>query len=124
VMLDPGAWETLSHDDHHLLCELAPPHGPLFSWLDSHMHEHGPGSWDALKAALSEHEFAAYAAAQVAKVLPDIEHDLSELRQILELERERSLDEERRELSARAATDPVAYERLKQLWAAQKAAKP
>jgi DNA primase len=124
VMLDPGAWETLSHDDHHLLCELAPPHGPLFSWLDSHMHEHGPVSWEALKVALAEHEFAAYAAAQVAKVLPDIEHDLSELRQILELERERSLDEERRELSARAATDPAAYERLKQLWAAQKAAKP
>jgi DNA primase len=120
VLLDPGAWGTLGHEDHQLLCELAPPHGPLFGWLDSHVHEHGPEPWEALKAALQDHEFAAFALDQVGKVLPDIEHDLSELRQILQMERDSRLDEERKELSARAATDPQAYERLKQLWSEQK----
>ncbi len=116
VFMDPGAWGTLSHDDHHLLCELAPPHGPLFGWLDSYVLEHGPQPWEALKPALQGHEFEAYLLDQEAKMLPDIEHDLSELRQILLMERDRRLDEESKELSARAATDPVAYERLKQLW--------
>jgi DNA primase len=36
------------------------------------------------------------------------------------MERDARRDEERKELSARAATDPAAYERLKQLWNEQK----
>jgi DNA primase len=121
LMLGQGAWETLGHEDHQLLCELAPPHGPLFGWLDSRVHEHGSEPWETIRAALAGHEFEAYAVEQVAKVLPDIEHDLSELRQILDMERDKALAEERKELSARAATDPQAYERLKQLWSGQKA---
>ncbi len=120
VLSDPGAWETLSHDDHQLLCELAPPHGPLFSWLDSQVHDHGPQPWQALKDALQGHEHEAFAAGQVDKVLPDIENDLQELRQILALERDRRNSEEMKELSARAQADPQAYERLKQLVQAQK----
>jgi DNA primase len=120
VLMDEGMWGTLSQDDHHLLCELAPPHGPLFAWLDSQTLEHGPQPWEALRQALQGHEFEQFALDQVSRVLPDIEHDLSELKQILRLERERQLDEERKELSARAATDPAAYERLKQLWGAGK----
>jgi DNA primase len=120
VLMNQGAWATLSHDDHHLLCELAPPHGPLFGWLDRYVLEHGPQPWETLKPALQGHEHESYAVDQVGRVLPDIEHDLSELQQILRIERERRLDDERRELSARAATDPAAYERLKQLWNEQK----
>src|SRR4051812_25980138 len=30
TFMNPGAWPALSNDDHHLLCELAAPHGPLF----------------------------------------------------------------------------------------------
>ncbi|MDB5872623.1 MAG: dnaG [Ramlibacter sp.] len=121
VFMDPEAWGTLSHDDHHLLCELAPPHGPLFGWLDSYVLEHGSQPWETLKPALHGHEFESFLLDQVRKVLPDIEHDLTELQQILQMERDHQLDEERKELSARAATDPVAYERLKQLWNEQKA---
>ena len=116
VFMDQGAWGTLTNDDHHLLCELAAPHGPLFSWLDSYALDHGPQPWETLKSALQGHEFEPFLLDQVSKVLPDIEHDLNELQQILRMERDRRLDEERKELSARAATDPVAYERLKQLW--------
>ena len=116
VFMDANAWGTLSHDDHHLLCELAAPHGPLFGWLDSYVLEHGTAAWDVLREAIHGHENEAYLLDQAGKVLPDIEHDLSELQQILRMERDRRLDEERKELSARAATDPAAYERLKQLW--------
>jgi DNA primase len=121
VLSDPTAWETLSHDDHQLLCELAPPHGPLFSWLDSQVHDHGPQDWDVLRAALQGHQHEAFALAQVGGVLPDIENDLQELRQILALERKRRNDEEMTELVARAPSDPLAYEQLKQLIEAQKA---
>jgi DNA primase len=121
VLTDPPAWETLSHDDHTLLCELAPPHGPLFAWLDSQVHDHGPQPWEALKGALQGHQHEAFAVAQVAGVLPDIENDLAELRQILSLERKRRTDEEMTDLVARAPADPQAYEQLKQLIEAQKA---
>ncbi|MBE7941600.1 MULTISPECIES: DNA primase [Ramlibacter] len=118
--LNPGAWDALSNADHHLLCELAPPYGPLFSWLDSQVHEHGEQPWQALAAAIEGHEQAAFLRNHLAQVLPDIEHDLQELHHILRMEHDRRLAEERMELSARAATDPAAYERLKQLWAASK----
>jgi DNA primase len=120
VFMDAAAWPALSDADHHLLCELPAPHGPLFGWLDSQWHEHGPQPWGILKSALEGHELEPYLLQQLGRVLPDIEHDMNELRQILRMERERQLDEERKELSARAATDPAAYERLKQLWAASK----
>ncbi|MES2784548.1 MAG: DNA primase [Pseudomonadota bacterium] len=120
VIMDPQAWGTLSHDDHHLLCDLPAPHGPLFAWLDAYTHEHGATDWNTLREAAQGHEHEAFLLDQAGKMLPDIEHDLTELQQILRMERDRRLDDERRELSARAATDPAAYERLKQLWAEAK----
>jgi DNA primase len=120
VLAEPSAWETLSHDDHQLLCELAAPHGPLFSWLDSQVHDHGPQAWPALQEALQGHEFESFAVTQVGKVFPDIENDLQELRQILTLEGRRRMDEELKQLAARAPSDPQAYEQYKQLIEARK----
>jgi DNA primase len=120
VLSDPTAWETLSHDDHQLLCELTAPHGPLFAWLDSQVHDHGPQAWATLRDALQGHEHETFAVAQVEKLLKDIEPDPQELRQILALERDRRIDEEMKELSSRAPTDPEAYERLRQLVEARK----
>ena len=48
-------WDDLSTEDHNLLCELAPPHGPLFVWLDQQHHEHGNQAWGALREGLREH---------------------------------------------------------------------
>ena len=120
VLSDPAAWQTLSNDDHQLLCELAPPHGPLFAWLDSQVHDHGPQAWATLREGLGGHEFEAFAVNQVDKLLADIEPDPQELRQILALERERRNSEEMKDLSARAPADPQAYERLRQMVEAQK----
>jgi DNA primase len=124
VFMNPGAWSSLSHDDHHLLCELAAPHGPLFTWLDSHIHENGPEEWAALKGAVEDHEYAAFLLDQAGKILPDIEHDLDELRQILAMERHRLLAERKKELAERAQGDPAAYEELRQLIAAEKTTGP
>lgn len=121
AFMNPGAWSALTHDDHHLLCDLAPPHGPLFGWLDSRVHEYGPEEWPALRSAVEGHEFAPHLVEQAARVLPDIEHDLDELRHILALERDRLLAERKKELAERAPVDPAAYEELRRLIAAQKA---
>jgi DNA primase len=115
TFMSPGAWSELSNDDHHLLCELAPPHGPLFAWLDAHIHENGPEPWDALRTALAGHEYEAFLLDQAGRVLPDIEHDLDELRQILAKERERLRAERMKDLAERASTDPAAYEELRKL---------
>jgi DNA primase len=115
AFMNPGAWAVLSNDDHHLLCELAAPHGPLFTWLDSHIHEHGPEEWAALRSAVEGHEHAHYLLDQAGKVLPDIEHDLDELRQILLKERQRLLAERMKDLAERAPGDPAAYEELRRL---------
>ncbi len=46
------AWDQLTSEDHVLLAELPAPHGPLFAWLESQLHEHGPLSWMQLRAEL------------------------------------------------------------------------
>jgi DNA primase len=53
---DMAALEVLSAEDHAMLCELPPPHGPLFVWLESQLHEHGPQPWVALREGLQEQE--------------------------------------------------------------------
>jgi DNA primase len=57
VLRNSGLWDALTHDDHHLLCELQPPHGDLFSWIDTRFHEHGPEPWAVLQLALEGQPF-------------------------------------------------------------------
>jgi DNA primase len=45
-------WEALTQEDHTMLCEQPAPHGPLFSWLDHQIHEHGVQPWAALREGL------------------------------------------------------------------------
>jgi len=56
LLSDMAIWEDLSSEDHNLLCDLAPPHGPLFAWLDHQHHEHGSQPWGALREGLRGHE--------------------------------------------------------------------
>ena len=48
--------EVLSAEDHTMLCDLSAPYGPLFAWLESQLHEHGPQPWVALREGLRDHE--------------------------------------------------------------------
>ncbi|MBA2963415.1 MULTISPECIES: DNA primase [Ramlibacter] len=52
------AWDQLTNEDHALLCGLSAPHGPLFAWLDSQVHEHGPLPWGQLHEAVQGHPVA------------------------------------------------------------------
>jgi DNA primase len=47
-------WETLSSEDHAMLCELPDAHGPLFVWLESQLHDHGALQWEVLRESLAE----------------------------------------------------------------------
>lgn len=120
LFTDPAAWERLSQDEHHLLCELPAPHGPLFAWLDSQHHDHGPQPWGALREALQGHEHEQFAVAELAKVPPEIESDPEELLDILAKEKQRRRDEEMKRLAAAAPTDPEAFQRYKALLEQQK----
>ncbi len=115
LLADAQAWGRLSNDDHHLLCELGAPHGPLFAWLDARMQDQGPQPWPALRQELQGHAHEAYAQGLMARLPAAIEADPGELGHILALERQQRRAEEMKALSARAATDPQAYERLREL---------
>ena len=54
-------WETLTNEEHALLCELPAPHGPLIAWLEAQLHEHGPLAWGALRDELQGQEIEALA---------------------------------------------------------------
>ena len=49
-------WDSLSGEDHAMLCEQPAPHGPLFVWLEGQVHEHGPQPWGALREGLRGHD--------------------------------------------------------------------
>ena len=117
ALSDPQAWPSLGEADHHLLCSLPAPHGPLFVWLDSQFHEHGPQPWAALRQALQGHPHAADAeqAMQAALELEGIDHtssgaagqDWQSVLHGVRLE-----DTERRMTEALAAGDTEAYRQL------------
>ncbi len=47
-------WETLSSEDHAMLCELPDAHGPLFVWLESQLHDHGALQWEVLRESMMD----------------------------------------------------------------------
>ena len=55
LLSDMRQWQDLNGEEHHMLCELPAPHGPLFTWLDSQHQEHGSLPWGALREGLREH---------------------------------------------------------------------
>jgi DNA primase len=131
-------WEDLSTEDHNLLCELAPPHGPLFVWLDHQHHEHGQQTWGALREGLREHESEDLALRVMATAFtpliddegkpmpesqtPEQQHKEAglELRGILNKILFESLDAQMKEAIAEAAADPTAMQRYKALFERRK----
>jgi len=127
-------WEELSGEDHQLLCELAPPHGPLFVWLDHQHHEHGNQSWGALREGLRDHESEALAVRVMSSAFTPLLDDEGnplpetsspqaqkreaelELRGILNKILFENLDLQMKQAIAEAATDPTAMQRYKALF--------
>jgi DNA primase len=111
-------WETLSNEDHGMLCALPAPHGPLIAWLEGQLHEHGPLTWSALQADLAGNPAQDWATQLMAEVQVDAqgtEDTATELRDLLNrmlLERIEALQTE---AVAAAGTDPTALQRYKDL---------
>nr|HMS28082.1 DNA primase [Burkholderiaceae bacterium] len=61
LLSDPALWDSLSHDDHAMLCEPATPAGQLLVWFEAQMNEHGVQPWGALREGLRDHELESLA---------------------------------------------------------------
>lgn len=117
LLTEPQSWDRLSSAEHQLLLALPAPHGPLFAWLEAQLHEHGPQPWAALREALRGHPHEHHAVLQFAELLEGVEYDWDETRRILNELLDLAEARERTELAARAATDPAALLRLRELMA-------
>jgi len=115
LLTEPQSWDRLSSEEHHLLLALPAPHGPLFAWLESQLHEHGPQTWAVLREGLRGHAHEHHAVAQFAEILEGVDYDWGETRRILNELLDLKLASEKTDLAARAATDPAAFQRLREL---------
>ena len=117
LLTESKSWDRLSNEEHELLSHLPAPHGPLFAWLESQLHEHGPQPWAALREALRGHAFERHALTQLEQVHEGIESDWLEVRRILDqlikLDRQREMSE----LAPQVAADPMARQRYMALTA-------
>ncbi|WP_234192602.1 DNA primase [Pseudacidovorax sp. NFM-22] len=112
-----AAWEHLSGEEHALLCSLPPPHGPLFAWLESCLHEYGPLEWPQLRADMAGQAFEDLAVrlmAGPAGTASDAEWD-AELRDLLDRMLIEQLKTQETEAIAAAGRDPQALTRYREL---------
>ncbi len=115
---DAVSWDNLSHEMHAMLCELPEPHGPLFAWLDSQLHEHGPLPWGSLREALQGHESEALAMklmADAQDMPPPGAESAAELRDLLSRMLVERLKAQETGAIEAAANDPQALERYRGL---------
>jgi len=118
---DMAALEVLSTEDHAMLCELPAPHGPLFAWLESQLHEHGPQPWVALREGLREHEGEEVA----VRLMTGFEQgdadesgeSMTELRNLLNRMLVERLKVQETEAIHAAKADPTALQRYRELQA-------
>jgi DNA primase len=112
---DAAAWDGLSESQRSLLCELPAPHGELFQWLDTQMHDLGPQPLAALLIGVAEHAHGAWLTRLVEQTPSNLDNDRQELDSILlEIEKQ-DLESVLASLAQRAATDPEAFARFKLL---------
>ena len=122
ILLDNmAALASLSAEDHTLLCGLAAPHGPLFSWLEGQLHEHGPMPWAALREGLRGHESENFACKLMAGYELGAEEDNGEerveLRHLINRMLIEHLKTEETGAIEAAKTDPSALQRYRELQA-------
>ena len=61
LISNTALWDTMSHDDHAMLCEQPAPAGALFVWLEAQLHDHGALPWGALREGLRGAELESFA---------------------------------------------------------------
>ena len=123
LLTEPQAWDRLSTEEHNLLLTLPAPHGPLFAWLESQLHEHGPQPWAALREGLRGHAHEHQALAQFAEILEGVDPDWGEIRGIMAQLQQLRRDSEIANLAARAPNEPAVLERMRELLAQSRSEK-
>ena len=111
-------WETLSNEDHSMLCALPAPHGPLIAWLEGQLHEHGPLTWTALQADLAGNPALEWTTELMAETIGDAPRaadTAAELRDLLNRMLVDRIKLEQDEAIAAFATDPAAKQRYNDL---------
>ncbi len=124
LLIGSHSWDRLSGEDHAMLCALPAPHGPLFVWLESQLHEHGPVTWSALAEMLKGHELES-AATRLVNALPvnpnaaespeESREQLRELRSVLDRMLIELLKQQETEAIREASEDPAALVRYREL---------
>ena len=126
LLANMALWEHLAGEDQAMLCALPAPHGPLFVWMESQFHEHGPLGWSALHSEMQGQPFAEEAArwmqqhalhAGAEGSAPDVLESRQELRRLLNLmliDRLKQLETEAL-AQAQSGEDPEALQRYKSL---------
>ena len=117
LLTHADSWDRLSAPEHQVLLKLPPPHGPLFVWLESQLHEHGPQPWAAWREGLRGHPHERHAVMQINQMLDGVAADWNEVCSILHQLLALQLDAEKADLAARASTDPAAMQKLRELMA-------
>jgi len=127
LLANMALWENLAGEDQAMLCALPVPHGPLFVWMESQFHEHGPLGWSALQAEMQGQPFAEEAErwmqqhalhAGAEASAPDVHESREELRRLLNLmliDRLKQLETEALS-QAQSGEDPDALQRYKSLY--------
>ena len=116
LLTQADSWDRLSAQEHQVLLALPAPHGPLFVWLESQLHEHGPQPWAALREGLRGHANERHAVLQISQMMDGVQPDWNEVRSILG----QLLDlQEKAEFTAliARADDPAVMQRLRELMA-------
>jgi DNA primase len=111
-------WEALSGEDHSMLCELPAPHGPLFVWFESQLHDHGPLTWSALREELTGQAFEALALRLMSGPTQPGENQeeaAPELRDLLARMLIERLKEQETQAITASASDPSALQRYRDL---------
>ncbi|TXT37307.1 MAG: DNA primase [Comamonadaceae bacterium] len=121
ILLDNMATlASLSAEDHAMLCALPAPHGPLFAWLETQFHEHGPQPWVALREGLQDTSSEVYALQLMAGYELGVDSDnaesLTELRHLLNRMLIDQLKIEEDLAIVAAKSDPSALQRYRELF--------
>ena len=115
LFADMQQWDGLSAHQQHLLLEMPAPYGELMAWLNQQWLENGVQPLAGLREGLRGHAHEAVVSRLIDDAPSDIDSDAGELQSIMLALEKDQISQEIDSLTRRMASDPDAYERIKQL---------
>ena len=115
LFADMQQWDGLSAHQQHLLLEMPAPYGELMAWLNQQWLENGVQPLAGLREGLRGYAHEAVVSRLIDDAPSDIDSDAGELQSIMLALEKDQLSQEIDSLTRRMASDPDAYERIKQL---------